>query len=151
MIRSVKVILLNLAVIAFVLGTIACGDAANTNTANTNVANTTNVNASTNMNANANMGTNMNADANSNANADRASADGIGVDECDDYVEKWQACVNDKVPEAARTAFKNAFDTTTAEWRKAASTEAGRTGLAAGCKAAMDAAKASFSAYNCAW
>ncbi len=149
MTRSLKVILLNLTVVAFVLGTMACGDAANTNTANTNVAN---ANAGTNMNTNANMGTNANADANANAaDADRADAEGLGVEECDDYIEKWQACVNDKVPEAARAAFKSSFDTTTADWRKAASTEAGRKGLAAGCTAAMEAAKASFSAYDCAW
>ena len=37
------------------------------------------------------------------------------------------------------------------QWRQAAQTETGKAGLAAGCKAALDAAKSSLTAYNCEW
>src|SRR6185369_11823991 len=38
--------------------------------------------------------------------APTATADSVGVPECDDYLNKYQACVDSKVPEASRAALK---------------------------------------------
>jgi hypothetical protein len=78
-----------------------------------------------------------------------ATADSVGVPECDDYLNKYQACVDSKVPEAARGALKQSLDQTRAAWRTAAANPGGREGLAMACKQAREASKASMSAYGC--
>jgi len=69
--------------------------------------------------------------------------------ECDDYLSKYQACVDSKVPEAARAGMKQALDQTRGAWRAALATPGGKEGMAAACKQARDAAKTSMSAYGC--
>jgi hypothetical protein len=78
-----------------------------------------------------------------------ATADSIGVPECDEYLNKYQACVDNKVPEAARASFKQSLDQTRAAWRTAAANPGGKEGMAAACKQARDAAKTSMSPYGC--
>lgn len=78
-----------------------------------------------------------------------ATADSVGVPECDDYLNKYQACVDSKVPEAARAAMKQSLDQTRGAWRSALATPGGKEGMAAACKQARDAAKASMGAYGC--
>ena len=77
------------------------------------------------------------------------TTDKIGVPECDDYIAKYEACVNGKVPEMARAQFNSAMKTLRDSWRKAAATPEGKAGLAAGCKQATDQAKTSMKAYGC--
>lgn len=96
--------------------------------------------------------------SNDNANAadnkdgeETASADKIGVPECDDYIAKVNACISSKVPEAARAAFKTSMDSSMKAWKTAAATPQGKAGLAAGCKQATETMKASLSTYNCEW
>ena len=76
-------------------------------------------------------------------------ADSTGVPECDDYLSKYQACVDSKVPESARATFKQSLDQTRAAWRSAITTPGGKNGLAAACTQARDAAKTSMAAYGC--
>jgi hypothetical protein len=86
------------------------------------------------------------------AKKDEAKAEGgdkVGVPECDEYISKYEKCIGDKVPEAARAQMKSAFDQMKDAWRKAAATPEGKTGLATGCKMAMDAAKKAMAAYKC--
>jgi hypothetical protein len=78
-----------------------------------------------------------------------ATADSIGVPECDEYLNKYQACVDSKVPEAARASFKQSLDQTRAAWRTAAANAGGKEGMAAACKQARDAAKTSMGPYGC--
>lgn len=86
------------------------------------------------------------------AKTETASAgDKIGVSECDEYITKYEACVNSKVPEAQRAMFKSQFETMRKSWKDAAATPQGKAGLATGCKAALDTAKQSMSAFSCAW
>jgi hypothetical protein len=73
----------------------------------------------------------------------------IGVPECDDYLAKYEACVNGKVPEMARAQFNSAMKTTRDAWRQAASTPQGKAGLAAACKQAAEQAKTSMKPYGC--
>lgn len=80
-----------------------------------------------------------------------STGDKIGVAECDDFIAKYEACVNSKVPEAMRATVKAQLDAMRTSWRQAAATPQGRAGLATGCKAAHDQARTSMSAYNCSW
>jgi len=82
--------------------------------------------------------------------ASAASAE-FGVPECDDYLAKYLACIDSKVPEAARAMVRQQLDQTKAAWKQAASTPQGKAGLAMGCKQALDAAKTSMAAYGCSW
>jgi hypothetical protein len=79
------------------------------------------------------------------------TADKIGVPECDEYIEKWEACVNSKVPEAQRATFKSSFETLRKSWKDAAAQPQGKAGLSVGCKQALDTAKQTYSAYSCSW
>jgi hypothetical protein len=80
-----------------------------------------------------------------------ASGDKIGVAECDEFIQKYEACVNSKVPETARSMVKANLDTMRNAWKKAAETPQGKAGLAQGCKQALDQAKTTMGSYGCAW
>lgn len=102
----------------------------------------------------ANCGGGATNTATTNKPADAAkttSADSIGVPECDEYIKKYEACVNGKVPEAQRAAFKSSFETMRKSWKDAAANPQGKAALASGCKQALDQAKTTFSSYSCEW
>jgi hypothetical protein len=80
-----------------------------------------------------------------------AATSEFGVPECDDYLAKYQACIDSKVPEAARATVRQAVDQTKAAWKQAASTPQGKAALAMGCKQATETAKTTMAAYNCNW
>jgi hypothetical protein len=75
----------------------------------------------------------------------------FGVPECDNYVKKYMACVDSKVPESARAFLRQSFEATKAQWKQAASTPQGRAGLASGCLQAETIAKQSMASYGCTW
>lgn len=80
-----------------------------------------------------------------------AAVSEFGVPECDEYMTKYLACIDSKVPEAARAMVRQQLDATKAQWKQAASTPEGKQGLAMGCKAATEAAKQAMQAYGCTW
>ncbi len=80
-----------------------------------------------------------------------SSGDKIGIPECDDYIAKYESCLRDKVPPAAKTALENSLKTARDNWKKAAENTQSRGTLAAACKQASDAAAASMKTYGCAW
>ena len=80
-----------------------------------------------------------------------SSGDKVGVPECDDYIAKYEACVNGKVPEMARAQFNASLKALRDSWRQAASTPQGKAGLAAGCKQATEQAKTAMKSYGCAF
>jgi hypothetical protein len=75
----------------------------------------------------------------------------FGVPECDDYLKKYLACIDTKMPEAGRAMARQTLDQTKASWKQAASTPEGKSGLAMGCKAATDSAKTSMAAFGCSF
>jgi len=83
--------------------------------------------------------------------ATTASTDSVGVAECDEYIQKYEACVNSKVPEAQRATYKSSFETMRKSWKDAAANPQSKAGLANGCKQALETAKQSFSSYGCTW
>ena len=64
-----------------------------------------------------------------------AGGDAIGVAECDAYIKKWNDCYKDP---ATKAAAKPGLDQMTQAWKQAASTPQGKSGLAQGCKMALD-------------
>lgn len=77
------------------------------------------------------------------------SGDKIGVAECDDFIEKYEACIKAKVPEATRVQFNATLKQWRDSWRQAASTPQGKAGLAQGCKMIAEQAKQSMKPYGC--
>ena len=74
-----------------------------------------------------------------------AAAGATGVAECDDYMAKVMACIDDKIPEAQRAVVKQGIDASKASW--AAVTD--KAALASTCKMAMDQAKAAYGELGC--
>jgi hypothetical protein len=75
----------------------------------------------------------------------KAAAGATGVAECDEYLTKVMACVEDKIPEAQRAMIKKSIDDSKAQWAAVPDKAA----LATQCKTAMDQAKQSFGAMGC--
>src|SRR5258707_12539997 len=67
-----------------------------------------------------------------------ASADKIGVPECDEFIAAYDACVSSKVPEAARAQFKTSIDQWRASWKKLAENPQTKGTLAAALKQSAD-------------
>ena len=98
-----------------------------------------------------------NTSTTSNSDAPKTDAppagDSVGVAECDEYIKKYEACltkITAKAPQAA-APLKTAFEQLRDGWKKAAATPQGKAGLAAGCKQALESAKASTGPYSCEW
>jgi hypothetical protein len=83
--------------------------------------------------------------------ATTAAAAEFGVPECDEYMTKWLACVDSKVPAEMRGTYKAAIEQSKASWKQAAATPQGKQGLAMACKQSLDATKQALAAYNCSW
>jgi hypothetical protein len=77
----------------------------------------------------------------------KAANGATGVAECDEYLTKVMACVEDKVPEAQRAMMKKGIEDSKASWAAVPDKAA----LAGQCKAAMDQAKASYAAMGCSF
>jgi hypothetical protein len=75
----------------------------------------------------------------------------FGVPECDEYIKKYTACIDSKVPDSAKAMMRQQLDQSKSAWKQAASTADGKAALASGCKQASDAAKAAMQAYGCTW
>lgn len=87
------------------------------------------------------------AKAESGEVAAAAGASTSGVPECDEYLTKVMACVNDKIPEAQREVVKQGIEASKAGW--AAVTD--KAALANTCKMAMDQAKTAYTAMGCSF
>src|SRR5262245_27689385 len=63
-----------------------------------------------------------------------ASGEKIGVAECDEFITKYDACVNDKVTEAARAQYRQSIEQWRNSWRTLAANPQTRATLADACK-----------------
>ena len=79
------------------------------------------------------------------------AAGDFGVPACDQYMRKYMACVDSKVPEAGRAMMRQSLEQTKAAWKQAAATQQGRDGLAMACAQAETGAKQAMGAYGCTW
>jgi hypothetical protein len=80
-----------------------------------------------------------------------AAAGDFGVPACDQYMRKYAACVDSKVPEGARAMMKESMMQTHLAWKQAASTPEGRNALTASCTQAEAMAKQAMASYGCTW
>ncbi|MCB9578202.1 MAG: hypothetical protein H6717_14350 [Polyangiaceae bacterium] len=87
----------------------------------------------------------------SSTTAAASGGDSTGVAECDDYLNKYQNCVKDHVPEVARAGIQQSIDTMRATYKKTAENPVTKAGLAQGCKQALEQTKTAMSQYNCEW
>jgi hypothetical protein len=78
-----------------------------------------------------------------------ASAEKIGVPECDSFLTSYESCVTNKVPAASRAQFEAGMKTWRTEWKKLAADPKTKPGLVAACKTQLEAARTSMKAYNC--
>lgn len=77
----------------------------------------------------------------------QAAEGATGVAECDEYLTKVMACIDDKIPEAQRDQVKQAIEASKASWASVTDKAA----LANTCKAAMDQAKTAYTAMGCSF
>ena len=125
---------------AFGLLLVACGGSdSSTNTTTSNTANTTT--------ATSNKGSSSNTTTSTTTTS--SSGEKIGVAECDEFITKYEACVNSKVPEAQRAQYKPTLDQWRSSWRTLASNPQTKSTLASVCKSAMEQAKTSMKSYGC--
>jgi len=80
-----------------------------------------------------------------------APAGSVGIAECDEYISKYEACLNEHVPAASKAQLQAAFDQLRTGWKTAAANPESRPGLTNACKQSMDAAKAATTFYGCKW
>ncbi len=66
-----------------------------------------------------------------------ASGGSIGVAECDEYIKKYQTCI-DKMPAAAKPTAEQGFKAQVDAWKTAAATPEGKAALKTGCKTTLD-------------
>jgi len=78
-----------------------------------------------------------------------ASANQIGVPECDNFLTAYESCVTNKVPAATRAQFEAGMKTWRTEWKKLAADPKTKPSLVAACKTQLEAARTSMKAYNC--
>jgi hypothetical protein len=77
-------------------------------------------------------------------------ADKIGVAECDEFLEKYMKCIDEKMPEAARDATREAMQTSLDAW-KAAAEGPGKDTLADTCTQMLETTKKATEAFGCEW
>ena len=73
----------------------------------------------------------------------------IGVPACDDFLQRYTACIDDKAPEALKGQLRAAMAAMLDGWKTAAASSSGRASLSAACKAAREAVAKSTAAWGC--
>ncbi|HKY29950.1 MAG TPA: hypothetical protein VJM12_18555 [Pyrinomonadaceae bacterium] len=78
-----------------------------------------------------------------------ASSTAVGLPECDEFITKYEACVDDKVPEAARAQYKASIEQWRSSWRQLAANPQTKATLADTCKKTIEQARVSMKSFNC--
>jgi hypothetical protein len=134
--------------VACALLLIGCGGSTETNSSNATTANKT-ATTTTTTTTSTPATTTTSTPASTPTTTASTTGDKIGVPECDNFIEKYEACITGKVPEAARAQFNATLKQWRDSWRQAAATPQGKAGLAQGCKVAADSARQSMKAFGC--
>ncbi len=71
---------------------------------------------------------------------------GTGIAECEDYLNKFERCVREKLPAAAREQLTQSVNAIRKTWREAAGKPENRDALTKGCKQALQTAKVALDA-----
>jgi hypothetical protein len=78
-----------------------------------------------------------------------ASGDPIGVPECDDFLNKYQACIADKVPAESRAALEMGMTQWRDSWRQLAANPQTKDALVQACNMSREQSKGALAAYGC--
>lgn len=78
-----------------------------------------------------------------------ASADKIGIAECDDFLAKYEVCVNEKLPADQRGTFAANMTQWRTAWKSAAENPASRDMMKSTCTQTHEQMKAAFKTYGC--
>lgn len=76
--------------------------------------------------------------------------DAIGVVQCDEYLAKVAACINEKVPEAQRLQLRTDVSAEYATWKEALANPTHRAALPQACTIAQELARDEYARYGCA-
>jgi hypothetical protein len=84
---------------------------------------------------------------------EKASTDSVGVPECDEYIQKYEACLTKVAKQAPQIEpnLKSAFQQQRDGFKQAAASPQSKAMLATQCKQAVETAKQSMNAYTCEW
>ena len=80
-----------------------------------------------------------------------ATAESIGVPECDEFIRKYEACVAQHVPAASKAQFEQGMAQWRTAWKSAAAQPAARPSLVTACQQAMASTKMATTTYGCTW
>ena len=78
-----------------------------------------------------------------------SSSQKVGVAECDAFIAAYEACVNDKVPAAARAQFNSSLAQWRKSWHDLAANPQTKPTLVQACKSTLEQARQSMKAYGC--
>ena len=113
----------------------------------TNTNTTTNI--STNVNKTTTTSPNANTTSTTTTTTTTTSTEKIGIADCDDFIAKYESCINAKVPEAARAQYKTGLEAWRKQWRDLAGNPQTKASLAAACKTAAEQTKTAMKTYGC--
>ena len=88
------------------------------------------------------------ADTNRNAVA-TISGEPIGVPECDNFLNAYEACITSRVPETGRPQFQTAMATWRSSWKQLAANPQTKPGLVQACKDQHERARTQMRSYGC--
>jgi len=75
----------------------------------------------------------------------------VGIQACDEYLQKYVACLASRLPPAAQAQVRQGLRVLAQAWRRAASTPGARQSLETACQTAYAAARQAMSSFNCSW
>jgi len=77
------------------------------------------------------------------------AADPIGVPVCDDFLTKYEVCINNNVPAAQKSMVQGQVDQMRKSWADIAKNPQAKPALEGACKSSMEQMKTVVSAYKC--
>ncbi len=77
----------------------------------------------------------------------------VGIPECDEYLFKFQRCMDEKAPASHRSTLESTFETLRDSWAKAAdqANDRARQALGATCKSMLVQVSRALAFYGCSW
>ncbi len=87
--------------------------------------------------------------AQASAHANVGAVDPIGVPECDDYVQKYESCLTDKMPAQDQQIYRVRLDSQRRVWQQMTADPTSRDTLVQQCKDASATAAQEFAKYGC--
>lgn len=75
----------------------------------------------------------------------------LNIASCDDYIQKFIACVSENIPEETKAMLLAALEQSKIQWRQALSSGMAPEVVSQSCLAALETAKQTMAQYSCSW